>query len=96
MLRICYTSCMTKLVKRLYKSQDNKVLAGVCGGIGEYFDIDPVLVRLAYLLLTVFTAFAPGIIGYVIAAMIIPEEPLHPLAKVITPEPSESHDSEAI
>lgn len=87
---------MTKLVKRLYKSKDNKVLAGVCGGIGEYFDIDPVLIRLAYLLLTVFTAFAPGIIGYVIAAMIIPEQPLHPLAKVITPDAPDSHDAESV
>jgi len=59
--------------KRLFRSNHNKMLAGVCGGIAEYFDLDPSLVRLAYVILTVFTAFA-GLLVYIIAALIIPAE----------------------
>jgi phage shock protein C len=59
--------------KKLYRSQQNKVLAGVCGGIGEYFDIDPVIVRL---LVVVFCLMGgTGIIAYIIAAIIIPGRP---------------------
>ena len=61
-------------MKRLYRSSD-KQLAGVCGGIGEYFDIDPTLIRLAWIILTILTGIMPGIIGYVIAAMVIPNAP---------------------
>ena len=61
--------------KRLYKSQDNKVLAGVMGGLGEYFNIDPIIFRLGYLLVLVITAVVPGIIIYIIAALIIPDAP---------------------
>ena len=56
--------------KRLYKSNKNKMLDGVCGGIAEYFDIDPTLVRLGWVL---FCALGgSGIIAYIIAAIIIP------------------------
>lgn len=63
------------MTKQLTKSRTNRVLAGVMGGIGEYFGIDPVLIRLVYLLATVFTGFVPGTIGYILAAMIVPEAP---------------------
>ena len=56
--------------KRLYRSVSNRMLSGVCGGIGEYFDIDPTLVRLAWAIFTCITAGA-GIAAYVIAAIII-------------------------
>lgn len=56
--------------KRLYKSNENKMLCGVCGGIGEYFDIDPTLIRLAWMLLGIIGG--SGIIAYIIAAIIIP------------------------
>ncbi len=56
--------------KRLYKSENNKVLLGVCGGIGEYFNIDPVIVRLVWALLA---CNGTGILAYIIAACIIPE-----------------------
>ena len=56
--------------KRLYKSSVNYMLCGVCGGIAEYFDIDPTLVRLAWVLLTCFGG--AGIWAYIIAAIIIP------------------------
>ena len=56
--------------KKLYKSDVNKIINGVCGGIGEYFDIDPTLVRLAWV---VFCALGgSGVIAYVIAAIIMP------------------------
>ncbi len=56
--------------KRLYKSTVNCMLCGVCGGIAEYFDIDPTLVRLAWVILTCFGG--AGIWAYIIAAIIIP------------------------
>ena len=57
--------------KKLYRSKKNKIIAGICGGIGEYFDIDPNLVRViaAFVCLT-----PPGILAYIIAWIIIPEE----------------------
>ena len=57
--------------KRLYKSSVNYMLCGVCGGIAEYFDIDPTLVRLAWVVLTCFGG--AGIWAYIIAAIIIPK-----------------------
>jgi len=63
-------------MKKLYKSKDNKVLAGVLGGLGEYFAIDPVILRLAYLLVVIFSAILPAVIVYVIAALIVPDAPL--------------------
>lgn len=57
--------------KRLYKIEDDKKIDGVCGGIAEYFGIDPTLVRLAWLIITLFSAGA-GIVGYIAAAVIMP------------------------
>ena len=57
--------------KRLYKSRTNRVLCGVCGGIGEYFGIDPTIVRLLCVLLG---GTSTGLILYIIAAIIMPEE----------------------
>ncbi len=50
--------------KRLYKSQTNKMLGGVLGGIGEFFDVDPTLVRIGYVCLSVFSACFPGLLLY--------------------------------
>lgn len=58
--------------KRLYKSKDNKVFLGVMGGLGEYFDIDPVLFRVAFIGLTIASAILPGIIAYILMAMVMP------------------------
>lgn len=57
--------------KRLYKSKTNRVICGVCGGIGEYFGIDPTIVRLLCVLLGYTST---GVILYIIAAIIMPEE----------------------
>nr|WP_300006172.1 PspC domain-containing protein [Tissierella sp.] len=60
--------------KRLYRSEQNKMLAGVCGGIGEYFNIDPTLVRLGFVALSIVTRLFGGILIYIIATIIIPSE----------------------
>lgn len=61
--------------KRLYKSNQNKMINGVCGGIAEYFGMDPTVVRLLWVL---FSALAgSGVIAYIIAALIIPRNPVY-------------------
>ena len=72
------------MTKRLYRSRQHKVLAGVCGGVGEYFDIDPVFVRI----LTVVLCFAHGIglVAYVVAWIAMPRAPLG----VVETEPTPS------
>ncbi len=59
--------------KRLYKSTKDKKLCGVCGGVAEYFNIDPTLVRLGWALFCILGG--SGIIAYIIAAIIIPDNP---------------------
>ena len=60
--------------KRLMRSND-RVFAGVCGGLAEYFDFDPTMVRLAYAFLTLFTAFS-GLIFYIVLWIVMPERNL--------------------
>ena len=62
-------------MKKLHKSKENKVLFGVLAGIGEYAEIDPIILRLIWLALTVFTGLAPGVIVYLGASLIIPAKP---------------------
>lgn len=59
--------------KKLYLSSTDKKIAGVCGGIGEYFNVDSTLIRLAWVFLLIPTAFIGGLIAYVLAAAIIPK-----------------------
>lgn len=58
--------------RKLERSRTQKMICGVCGGIGEYFNIDPTLIRLAWVLLT-FGGIGMGLIVYFIAAIIIPD-----------------------
>jgi phage shock protein C len=60
--------------KRLTRSREDRMLAGVCGGIADYLDVDPTIVRLVAVLLGIFSA-GTALIGYIIAAIIIPEAP---------------------
>ena len=60
--------------KKLYKINEGKQLDGVCGGLAEYFHIDPTLVRAAWALVTVFTA-GTGLLAYLACAIIIPRKP---------------------
>lgn len=59
--------------KKLYLSSTDRKLYGVCGGIGEYLDVDSTVIRLAWVLFSIFTAMFGGIIAYIIACIIIPE-----------------------
>jgi len=59
-------------MKKLYRSRHDRMICGVCGGIAEYFDLDPSLVRLGCIVL--FAMAGSGIIAYIIAAIIIPSE----------------------
>ena len=61
-------------MKKLYLSDTNKKIGGVCGGLGEYFDIDPTLVRVVFILAALMS-FGLGIIGYILMWMIIPRKP---------------------
>ena len=60
-------------MQRLYKSSKDKVFDGVCGGIGEYLNIDPVMVRLLWVLLVIFGG--SGVVAYLVAMFIIPKRP---------------------
>ncbi len=59
--------------KKLKRSSTDKVIAGVCGGVSEYFNIDPVIVRIIWVLLC-FVPAGPGLLAYLICALIIPED----------------------
>jgi len=57
--------------KKLFRS-NNKMLAGVCAGIAEFFNLDPTLVRIAYVIISIFSAGFPGILLYIILMLIMP------------------------
>jgi phage shock protein C len=61
--------------KKLYRSTTDRKIFGVCGGLGDYFNIDSTLVRLAWIIISVLTGVVPGILGYIVAAMVIPPRP---------------------
>lgn len=61
-------------MKKLYRSRSNRMLCGVCGGVGEYFNIDATLVRLGMVLLSV-CSLGTGLIAYFAASVIVPDEP---------------------
>lgn len=70
--------------RKLTRSLDDRKLSGVCGGIGAYFQLDPVLIRLAWVFGTAMTGVVPGILAYLVAWLIVPEAP-----KVIYAEPAQ-------
>ncbi len=61
-------------IRKIYRSRSDKILCGVCGGLASYFRVDPTIVRLLWVAVTVL-APAPGLILYLVACLIIPEEP---------------------
>ena len=66
------TEPSSKETKRLYRTREGRVVAGVCAGIAAYFGIDPTLVRLAFALFTIFGG--AGVLLYLVAWIVIPEE----------------------
>jgi len=62
-------------MRKLYRSQKDKWIAGVLGGLGEYLGVDATLLRLAFIVFCLATGGVPGIIGYILAVIIIPKSP---------------------
>lgn len=61
-------------MKKLYRSKEDKIIAGVCGGMAEYFAVDPTVVRVVFALVSLFSGFLPGVIAYIVLMLIIPVE----------------------
>jgi phage shock protein C len=70
---LCYYFYMAA-VKRLYKSGENKMLTGLLGGLGEYFAVDATILRLLFILVTIFTGVFPGIFIYLLAVLVVPRK----------------------
>mgnify|MGYP000600818012 CR=1 FL=1 len=62
-------------MKKLFRSKTNKQLCGVCGGLAEYLNIDATVIRMIVVIVSIFTAIVGALLIYLIAAIIIPEEP---------------------
>jgi phage shock protein C len=60
--------------KKLYLSTDDKKIFGVCGGIAEYFNTNSTVVRLAWVIVTIITGVFPGVLAYLIAAIVMPKK----------------------
>jgi phage shock protein C len=75
-----YTSTIERGIfmpeKKLYRSPQNRMISGVCAGIGEYFNVDPTIVRLAWVIFSLPMAGLGGLVAYIAAAYIIPEAPV--------------------
>jgi len=67
------------MTKKLYRSRTNKMIAGVCGGLGDYFELDPTLIRLGTVVMVL--AAGAGILAYLIAWIIVPLEPWESVGK---------------
>jgi phage shock protein C len=63
-------------MKRLYRSQEEKMVAGICGGMGELYEIDPTLIRLLLVFLALATGVVPLLVAYIVGAIIIPVGPV--------------------
>jgi len=59
-------------MKKLYRSEHDRWVLGILGGLGEYLEIDPTVLRLVWLLVVVFTGIVPGVVVYFAAALIVP------------------------
>jgi phage shock protein PspC (stress-responsive transcriptional regulator) len=68
---------MEKIMKKLYRSRKDRLISGVCGGLGNYIRIDPTIVRFLFICLCIFTGILPLVIGYIIACIIIPLESIN-------------------
>ena len=79
---------MNSDMTRLYRSRSERVLGGVCGGLGKFFGIDPTIIRLMFVVVGVLGYIVPAVVIYVILMIVVPEEPAAvPGASVFTPAP---------
>jgi phage shock protein C len=58
--------------RKLTRSRRHKIIAGVCGGLAEYFELDPTVVRVAYVLISIISVAFPGILAYIILMFVMP------------------------
>jgi len=65
--------------KKLYRSRSNRMVGGVCGGLGEYFDVDPTVVRVLFVLATFITGVIPLIVAYLVMLFVVPNVPEVPM-----------------
>ncbi len=78
---------MSSESKRLYRSRDERMIAGVCGGLGEYLNTDPTVIRIIFVVLAIIGVGFGGLILYLAMWLIVPEEPVEVVAVVPTPAP---------
>ncbi|MEI8223765.1 MAG: PspC domain-containing protein [bacterium] len=90
-------------MKKLYRSVTDKYVFGIIGGLGDYFQVDSTLMRLAFVFFVLITGFFPGVLAYLIAYFIVPENPKNVVhhtehkAKESEPEPdSTSSETELL
>lgn len=58
--------------RRLTRSRKHRIIAGVCGGVAEYLELDPTVVRVVYVVASIFSALFPGVLAYIILAFLMP------------------------
>jgi phage shock protein C len=80
---------MSAPMKRLQRSRRDSQIFGVCGGLGDYLETDPTIVRLAWVVITLFTGLLPGVLAYLLAALIVPLEPY-------VTQPGEAHQANPV
>lgn len=74
-------------VKKLYRSRSERMAAGVCGGLAEYFRVDPTIMRVLFILAAVLTGFFPALLFYLVLIVLVPESPLP--GSNVTPPPQD-------
>lgn len=62
-------------MKKLYRSEENRVVAGVIGGVGEYYHIDPVIIRVIVIIIAILTGIVPMALAYLLSVFVIPRHP---------------------
>ena len=74
---------MSAEMRRLYRSRKERIVGGVCGGLGEFFGLDPTIVRLI-LILAIFLGLAPAVlVAYILLMIVVPEQPITPAEEVV-------------
>jgi phage shock protein C len=73
--------------KKLYRSQTERSVAGVCGGLADYFELDPTIVRIAFVALALLGG--PGILIYIVLWLVVPEEPVESPVETLAEPPAE-------
>jgi phage shock protein C len=67
---------MSTVYRQLYRSRDQRMIGGICAGLGEYFNIDPTLIRLSFVFFSLIGFAGAMLIAYLVMLIVVPEEPL--------------------